>query len=407
MQAGSADRNNSAERGQGMKKYRYALSENIWTEEEAAAINAVIPTGYFSNGPYVKAFEKEFAQKFGAKYAVMSNSGSSANLLAITAMVYSGRLQSGDEILVPAVSWSTTYCPLSQLGLKIRFVDIDAETLNIDLDALDKAVTPASKAVFAVNLLGNPNDFDRLQALCDAHRLILMEDNCESLGASYRGKSTGTFGVFGTFSSFFSHHICTMEGGMTLTDDEELYHYMLAIRAHGWTRDLPRSSSLYTKNDDVFYERFNFIMPGYNFRPLEMEGAVGSVQLRKEPAFIANRRANAACFSEHISRYPELRMQKETGVSSWFGFAVILQGNLAGKRNRFTSAMEDSLVECRPIVSGNFTKQPALRYMDYSIAGELRNADYIHENGFFVGNHSVHNDENISYLFDVIGPLSE
>ena len=386
-------------------KFKYPLSSNTWDEAETQAINKVIPTGYFSNGPFVKQYEKAFAEKVGATYAVMTNSGSSANLLAITAMVYSGRLQRGDEVIVPAVSWSTTYCPLAQLNLKLRFVDIDRETLNTDIGALEKAITAKTKAIFAVNLLGNPNDFDKLQALCKKYSLLLMEDNCESLGAQYHNRNAGTFGLFGTYSSFFSHHICTMEGGVTVTDDEDLYHYMLAIRAHGWTRDLPESSSLYTKNTDEFYERFNFIMPGYNFRPLEMEGSVGLEQLKKLDGFIKQRRDNAQYFKKKIEKYPALSMQKEIGKSAWFGFAVILNKQFEGRRNEFTKAMNEGLIECRPIVSGNFTKQLALKYMDYSISGDLKNADYIHDNGFFVGNHSFDMKDNIDLLFSVIGKI--
>lgn len=380
----------------------YALSENTWDEREAAAINRVIPTGYFSNGPFVKEFEKKFAMQVGARYAVMTNSGSSANLLGITALVYSGRLKSGDEVIVPAVSWSTTYCPLYQLNLKIRFVDINRETLNLDLSQLEQAITPQTRAIFAVNLLGNPNEFDRLQAICEKHQLLLLEDNCESLGAEYGNKQTGTFGLFGSYSSFFSHHICTMEGGVVVTDDEELYHYMLAIRAHGWTRDLPESSSLHVKDPEIFYERFNFIMPGYNFRPLEMEGAVGSVQLEKLPTFLENRRANAAYFLERITQYSDLIPQKESGKSSWFGFSVLLSGKLEGTRNLFIQAMNQYGIESRPIVSGNFTRQKSIKFMDYSIYGSLKNAEYIHENGFFIGNHSLLIRDKIDHFFHAI-----
>lgn len=382
--------------------FKYALSENTWDERETKAIMNVIPTGYFSNGKNVKEFEKKFAEKYRAKYAVMVNSGSTANLLAVAAMVYSGRLQKGDEILVTSVSWSTTYFPLSQMGLKIRFVDIDRETLNVDINKLEEAVTPQTKGIFAVNLLGNPNDFDEIRKICDKHHLILMEDNCESLGAEYKGKCAGTFGVFGTFSSFFSHHICTMEGGIIVTDDEELYHYMLAARAHGWTRDLPEESSLYTKDKNVFYERFNFIMPGFNFRPLEMEGAAGLVQLEKVDTFIENRIKNAEYFAKKIAKYSDLSMQKKIEKSSWFGFAIMLSGKLDGKREHIVNYLQKSGIETRPIVSGNFTKQKALKYIDYSILGELKNADYIHDNGFFVGNHSVLISDKIDYLFEKI-----
>ena len=307
---------------------KYTLSNDTWDKDELVAIQRVVDSNYFTMGPVVAEYEQLFAEKFGAKYAVMSNSGSSANLLAIAALVLSKRLKKGDEVLVTAVSWSTTYSPLAQYGLKIRFVDIDRETLNVNPELLESAITPTTKAILAVNLLGNPNDFNQISAICQKYGLLLIEDNCESMGAEYNGKKTGTFGVLGSFSSFYSHHISTMEGGVTVTDDEELYHYMLSIRAHGWTRNLPAESKLYSKMDDEFYESFNFLMPGYNLRPLEIEAAIGIEQLKKLGRFIEQRRKNATTFKEMMARYSDdFQIQKEVGKSSWFGFAIISSGN--------------------------------------------------------------------------------
>lgn len=160
----------------------YTLSDNTWDNLEHEAIRRVMDSGFYSMGKEVRAYEKEFARKMGAKYAVMSNSGSSANLLAIAALVYSGKLKSGDEVIVPAVSWSTTFFPLAQFNLKLKFIDIDLNTLNMDINILENAITDCTKAVFCVNLLGNPNDFNRIQQICKEHNLILIEDNCEALG---------------------------------------------------------------------------------------------------------------------------------------------------------------------------------------------------------------------------------
>lgn len=376
----------------------YSLSDDTWSSEEIEAIQKVIKSNFFTMGEEVKKYEKSFAEKFGSKYAIMSNSGSSANLLLIAALVYSKRLKQGDEIIVPSVSWSTTFFPLMQYGLKIKFIDIDIDTLNIDITQLKKAITKNTKAIFTVNLLGNPNKFDEILELCRENDLILLEDNCESMGALYKGKQLGTIGLAGTYSTFYSHHLCTMEGGVTVTDDEELYHYMLSIRAHGWTRNLPKDSKIYKKNEDEFYESFNFIMPGYNLRPLEMEAAIGSVQLKKLDKIIEQRRENAKYFQEKISKFKDISIQKEIEKSSWFGFAMVLKGKLKGKRNSLVSIFKNKRIEVRPIVTGNFTRNKAIEYLDYEIFNELNNADYIHDNGLFVGNHSKSNRELIDYL---------
>lgn len=380
----------------------YGLSDNTWDQNELMAVNKVISSGNYSMGQITKDYEKKFAAKFGSKYAVMSNSGSSANLLMIAALVYSGRLHKEDEVLVTAVSWSTTYFPLAQFGLKVRFVDIDIDSLNADTERFESAVTQKTKAVLAVNLLGNPNDFERLCSFCEMRHLILLEDNCESLGAVYKGKKCGTFGLAGTFSTYFSHHLCTMEGGITLTDDEELYQYMLAVRSHGWTRHLPEQSSIYTRKEEKFYESFHFIVPGFNLRPLEIEAAAGLEQLDKMERVIMQRRDNARYFKKVIQNRTDFLIQKECGESSWFGFALILPQKYKGNRQKYITALLEEGIETRPIVAGNFTKQEAVKYMDYSISGSLKNADYIHNNAFFVGNHSVPIYDKIDLLAEVL-----
>jgi CDP-6-deoxy-D-xylo-4-hexulose-3-dehydrase len=281
----------------------FPLATSSWDEREYAALQGVISSGRFTMGPLVAQFEREFAAHFGAGYGVMVNSGSSANLIAIAAAVLDPRsdLNAGDEVLVPAVSWATTYYPLSQYGLTLKFVDIDPDTLNMDLDLAAAAIGPKTKAIFAVNLLGNPNDFARLTALVAEHDLLLFEDNCESLGATFDGKAAGTFGQMGTFSAFYSHHISTMEGGVILTDDEQLHQILTSLRAHGWTRELPPENFVHDKSGDPFEDLFRFVLPGYNVRPLEMSGALGIEQLKKVPSLIAGRRENAAYFRERFA----------------------------------------------------------------------------------------------------------
>ena len=380
----------------------FKLCDNPWGNEEINAIHRVIESNMYTMGQEVKKYEEDFAKKFGVNYAVMVSSGSTANLLAVAALVYSKRLPRGSEVIVPAVSWSTTYAPLEQFGMKVVFVDIDKNTLNIDLDALKRNITEKTRMILLVNLLGNPNEFDAIKDMCRDKDIIIMEDNCESLGARYQGKQAGTFGLLGTYSSFYSHHICTIEGGVVVTDDEQLYEYMLAARAHGWTRNLPDNSTIYEKKSDPFYESFNFIIPGFNLRPLEMEGAIGQEQLRKMDGMINQRRKNAGYFKNSMKQFEDIRIQKEIGESSWFGFALLLQGRLIGKRDKIVHALREHGIETRPIVAGNFTRNKVIEYMDYSIPEELVNADDIHFNGFFIGNHSADNTKEIDYFIDVL-----
>ena len=384
------------------------LATSSWDQTEYDAIGRVIASGRFTMGPLVSQFEHDFAELFGSGFGVMVNSGSSANLLAIAAAALDPRngWERGDEIIVPAVSWATTYYPLQQYGFVLRFVDVDLDTLNLDLAHLEAAIGPRTRAIFAVNLLGNPNGFTALQAIADRHELLIFEDNCESLGATFDGRAAGTFGQMGTFSAFFSHHISTMEGGVILTDDEVLHQMLISLRAHGWTRELPAINHVHDKTGDRFDDLFRFVLPGYNVRPLEMSGAIGIEQVRKIPALVAGRRENAAYFVESFRDLPNVRIQREVGESSWFGFSLILEDALAGRRREVVDALTAAGVEARPIVAGNFTRNPVMRYLEAVVPEQLLAADKIHNDGLFVGNHHVAVHDGIDLVRDTLIALS-
>lgn len=388
----------------------YPLATATWDDAEYKAIQRVVESGMFTMGAHVQEFEKQFADYTGSNYCVMVNSGSSANLLMVAALRFrkENSLQAGDEIIVPAVSWSTTYHPLQQYGLKLKFVDIDRDTLNYDLSALSEAVTDKTRAIMVVNLLGNPNDFDAITRIINGKDIVVIEDNCESLGAQFNGRQAGTFGVMGSYSAFFSHHISTMEGGMVVTDDEELYHIMLSVRAHGWTRNLPKHNKLTgIKSDDAFVESFKFVLPGYNLRPLEMSGAIGIEQVHKLPGLVSERRRNAAKFQALMTDYPQLRIQKEIGESSWFGFSMIVEPFAGFNRDDVVRVFNQHRIDVRPIVAGNFTKNEALRWFDYEIFGVLKNADEIDSNGLFIGNHHYQMDEQFDILRSALNVLTQ
>lgn len=385
----------------------YELAASTWGQEEKDAIRRVIDSDRYTMGDNVKAMEAAFCAYFGSRYAVMVNSGSSANLAAVAALFYKKDrpLQRGDEVIVPAISWSTTYHPLQQYGLKLRFVDVELDSLNVDCSKLEEALTPNTRMILAVSILGNPAALDVMRAFADRHGLYFMEDNCESMDAELNGRKAGTFGDVNTFSFFFSHHISTMEGGMVGTDDEEIYHLLKAIRAHGWTRDLPADSPLFQRKGEDFFEAYRFIVPGYNLRPLEMSGAIGVEQLKKLPGFTAQRRKNLALFTELFGKDERFIIQKENGKSSCFCFPIILNPAFGFERAKVMQALKEADIGYRIITGGNFLRHDCIKYYDYTTVGEIVNADIAHDHGFFVGNHPFDLTPQIETLHSVLNQV--
>lgn len=384
---------------------KYPLACDTWDQREIDAIQEVIKGGRYTMGPKVKQFEKEFCDYFNCQDAVMVNSGSTANLLILALLKEKYKL--GGDIIVPAVSWSTTYFPVYQYGFKLNFVDIDKDTLNIDPKKVEEAITKDTCAIFAVNLLGNSCDYEKLNAIAEKHNLMLIEDNCESLGAINTDSDmyTGTIGHLGSFSFFFSHHLQTMEGGMIVCQNGADADYLRSLRAHGWCRDLPDNNSIYKKTGDAFKDSFTFVTPGYSVRPLEMSGAIGSVQLQKWPDMKRKRVDNAIYFQNKFKDLLGIRIQKEIGSSSWFGFSIILEDHLEGKRDLLVEKFKENKIECRPIVAGNFMKNPVIDYLTFIDNKDYQNSNYIHDNGLFIGNDVRDLKENIDLVYDIIKEL--
>ena len=328
----------------------------------------VVKSGNFTMGEKVSQFEREYAGYVNSKYCVAVNSGSSANLL----MAASLSLRQGvGEVIVPAIAWATSYSPFVQTGWKLKFVDVDKETLNYDIAKLKEAHT-GNELILAVNLLGNPNDFSEFPSM------EILEDNCESMGAEYAGMRTGNFGRMASHSTFFSHHMCTMEGGMITTDDEFYYEMLLCLRSHGWTRHLPKKNV-----HGIEPKQFEFIYPGYNVRPTEIQCAIGLKQLEKLPTFVDQRRKNAERWLE-VCEKRNWKTQKtpQYGNSSWFGFSI-LSDDIESVKKEF----DEKGIEYRPIMTGNFTRSKAIDHFEYSVHGTLSNADYVTDHGIFIGNH--------------------
>lgn len=381
----------------------YELAYSTFDDKEKEAMYKVIQSDMFTMGKNVKAFEEEFAKFFGKKYAAMVNSGSSANLVGVAALFYKKEnpLKAGDEVIVPCISWATTYHPLQQYGLKLKFVDIDLETLNYDIDELKKAVTSETKMIVTVSILGNPNYFDEIEKICEENNIYLFDDNCEAMGAKYNGKFTGTSGIINTYSTFFSHHISTMEGGLILTDDYEIYCLCKSLRNHGWTRDQEDDSPIYEKKGDDFFEAYRFILPGYNVRPGELQGAIGLEQIKKLPDMIIQRRKNAEYFVSKFKNDKRFIIQKEVGESSWFAFTLIINPNSGIDRLKVFEALKKADIGYRIITGGNFLEHDVIKYYDYTVT-KSENASYAHNYGFFVGNSPQDMTKEIDLLVETL-----
>ena len=364
----------------------WPLAADPWDEDEACRIGRIVESGRRTMGEEVAAFERELADFVGARHAVAVNSGSSANLLVVAALRYHSahRLERGAEVIVPALAWSTTYAPLQQYGLRIRLVDVDALTFNAAADAMLAAVTPDTRAVLAVHALGNPCRTDILRAELP-ERVVLIEDACDALGAVLDGRYCGTFGLAGTFSTFFSHQITTGEGGVVVTDNDELYHLALVLRAHGWTRDLPAPNALAARGSDAFAERFRFILPGYNLRPTEIQAAAGRAQLRKLPAMLEARRANARRVHAYLNDAPWLVAQRLTGIAAPLAFGLVLGDDAPVGRADLVAALARHGIDSRPILAGNIARTEMMAHLDAE-APDLPGADRLHSFGLMIGN---------------------
>jgi CDP-6-deoxy-D-xylo-4-hexulose-3-dehydrase len=276
----------------------------------------------------------------------------------------------------------------------------------MDVEKLEAALTPKTRMVLAVSILGNPAKLDVIRDFCDRHDLLFMEDNCESLDATLPdGRKTGTLGDLSTFSFFFSHHISTMEGGMVVTDDDELFHLLLSLRAHGWTRDLPDDSPLFERTSDDLFEAYRFILPGYNLRPLEFSGAVGQAQLAKLDAMTETRRRNWRLFQDLFGSDPRFIIQKEYGKSSAFAFTLILSPKIMVDRRCIFDRLQEAGIGFRIITGGCFLAHDVISHYDHSEVGSIENAFIAHRRGFFVGNHPSDLRPQIEHLHQVLNDL--
>lgn len=375
--------------------------ESTFGVEEIVEVMDSLLSGKVTMGEKVHKFEREFATYIGAKHAIMVNSGSSANLLLLSSLT--DHLKPGDEIITPAVTWSTTVFPIYQIRCIPHFVDINPNTLTADIDEIESAINDRTKAIMHVHLLGSPSDMTRLQDIASRNGIVLIEDACEAHGAEWKGRKIGSFGRASTFSFFFSHHISTIEGGMILTDDDKLADILKSKRAHGWIRERSDRDAV-SKTYQNIDPRFLFVTDGYNMRPTDLQGAIGVHQINKLDGFLEIRTRNAEFWNDRLRKYDHLLhvpSVEKGGKHAWFGHPLVLRPDSGIKREDLVSHLEKNKIETRPIMAGNITRQPALKSIPYRKSSALMNADLIHSNGVFIGNHAKIDKEEREFVADV------
>ena len=351
-------------------------------------------------------FEEAFANWQGREHCMFVNSGSSANLAIIQALLNLGRIKRGDKVGFSALTWSTNAMPLIELGLEVVPVDVELNTLNVSSSTLKKVLEKTDiKMMFITNLLGFCDDIDETKRICDEKNIILVEDNCESLGTVYKGKKLGNYGLASTFSFYVGHHMSTIEGGAICTDDEELATMVRLVRAHGWDRNLAEKhqQEIRTKHNvnSSFYSRYTFYDLGYNLRPTEINGFIGNTQIPYLDEIVRIRQETFLHFAEEIYKRSDLFYpikHDHLDVASNFAVPVICKSQEI--RDRLVAEC-DGIVELRPIVGGDMTKQPFFAKYESSTVLENSNAGLIHEQGLYFGNNPELTKEEISKILDI------
>lgn len=368
------------------KKFNYLLHEDALSKEDLAEGFKVLMSRQLTMANKTREFEDYFRKKLKLKYCLMVNSGSSANLLALFALTNpkkKNRLKIGDECLVPSVCWSTSLWPVVQAGLKPKLIDVDLNSFSLSLEIIKKNVTKKTKAIILINVLGNTSDIDKIRRFAIKNNIYLIEDNCESLGSKYKDKYLGSYGDFSSFSFYYSHQITSGEGGMVACKNKSDYLLLKTLRAHGWDRDILTRKQ--TKN-------FNFINSGFNLRPLEISAAIGLSQFKRLKKMMAVRAFNRNMLINSIKKSVNWNNQFnffypfKNVKPSWFGFPILLNPKFINKKEKFLSFLNKNNVETRPIISGNFVNQPAIKLYNINFnKNKLINSNQIDKRGFFIG----------------------
>ena len=373
------------------KNFFYPLLENPYRKKDLKKAIDVVKTGKLTIGNHTKNFENKFTKKIKTKFSLMVNSGSSANLLALQCLINpyrKKRLKRGDAVLIPTVCWSTSLWPIIQSGLKPVFVDIDPITLNIDINDLIRKINKKTKALMLVHVLGNSTNMGQLMRILKKKKIILIEDTCESLGSKYKNKYLGTFGEFSSYSFYSSHQISSGEGGMITCRNLEDYEILKSLRAHGWSRGLRNEKKISKKNQHLD-SRFIFYNSGFNLRPTDISASIGLSQFNDMSKLMAIRNKNRNFIVESLKKNKIISknfyfIEANKGVKpSWFGIPIFIKNKY--NRKNFIKKIEKNGIETRPIISGNFIKQPSVKKYKLLNGIKYLNSDKVNDHGFFIG----------------------
>ena len=396
-------------------KYRIPLAYDSFGDMERDAVTDVLASGHYTQGERIADLERDIAAYIGVYHAIMVNSGSSANLIAITAMYYAGMwdadltygpIQANDEVVIPALCWPTTLTPLVNLGVRPVFCDIDLNSFNLSVATIEKVRTERTRAVIAIPILGNPSGLDEVREYCEAERLVLLEDACQSLGArSAAGEKIGSLGLAASLSFYFSHHISTIEGGCVVTNSSLLADLCRALRSHGWTRHLGSSELAQALPEfDEGDHRFCFFIPGYNLRATEIAAALGKVQLKMFPELLKRRQQIARGRLRVLEPFRDHVTVPGTNVGaghSWMAFSLLL--NSRDERDRVRAILEQHGVETRPVVAGNIARHHLARFLSVKEASaQLINCDVVFQRGLMLGLNPNSSDEDEEYLGEAL-----
>jgi len=372
-------------------------------ETKRALADFILNEEILSMNKECKKFEESFAQKQGRKYAVYVGNGSVANLLLIQSLLNTGQLKRGDKVGFSALTWPTNVMPLIQLGLVPVAIDCEVETLNVSPAKLNDYIEDLS-ALFITNVLGFCDDLPGVKQLCNDNNILLIEDNCESLGSSINNTLLGNFGVASTFSFFVGHHMSTIEGGMVCTDDDKLYDYLVMGRAHGWDRNLSPESQQAFRSEagiDDFYAKYTFYDIASNFRPTEINGFIGNTQMPYWDEIVSKRVANFHAYSAAMADNDDFYQYQLGHMDAVSNFSMPVICKTPELAEKYKKKFQDAEVEIRPVIAGNMTKQPF--YTKYVDDQALRpNSDLVHANGFYFGNNPEMTEDEIALLCELL-----